>query len=106
MTTLRQQAEEAARDVERGTKFGLTMSAAGAASLSALLLHLAEALPEWRPISTRPDADDEMWFGKFDGTGAFVVDGPRGSSFDDADWWQFWSPCEAPTPPIRTEEKE
>lgn len=51
----------------------------------------------WQPISTRPLADDPMWFYRDWGAG-HEVDGPRGAREDDADWWQMWAPCEPPRP--------
>lgn len=58
----------------------------------------------WQPVATRPLADDPMWFYRNVGAG-HEIDGPRGAREDDADWWQFWAPCEPPRPHPTTNAK-
>jgi hypothetical protein len=45
----------------------------------------------WRPINECPDSDDWFWFMRGD-----TVDGPRLPAYDDADYWDWFAPCEAP----------
>ncbi|WP_066735779.1 hypothetical protein [Cupriavidus sp. D384] len=47
--------------------------------------------PVWRPINTAPWSDDLIWVCKGD-----VIGGPKRIQHDDADEWDYWTPCVAP----------